>query len=91
MHKFKMTQKVEDMAAEFLLTFLAVLVQLGLPTRQNQISGKEFESGYAMYRSVTLSYYCSVALLYSCFDFQGNSLSLSLALVILRPMSELIY
>ena len=47
------------MAAEFLLTFLAVLVQLGLPARQNQISGKEFESGYAMYRSVTLSYYCS--------------------------------
>ena len=48
-----MTQKVEDMAAEFLLTFLAVLVQLGLPApRQNQISGKEFESGYAIYRSV---------------------------------------
>ena len=68
------------MAAEFLLTFLAVLVQLGLPAQQNQISGKEFESGYAMYRSVTLSYYCFFALLYSCFDFQGNSLSLSLVL-----------
>ena len=39
------------MAAEFLLTFLAVLVQLGLPARPNQLSGKEPEPGYAFYRS----------------------------------------
>ena len=39
------------MAAEFLLTFLAVLVQLGLPARPNQLRGKEPESGYASYRS----------------------------------------
>ena len=49
--KLTMTMKVEDMAAEFLLTFLAVLVQLGLPARQNQVSGKEPEPGYAFYRS----------------------------------------
>ena len=50
--KLTMTQKVEDMASEFLLTFLAVLVQLGLPARQNQTSsGKELGSGYAFHRS----------------------------------------
>ena len=49
---FTMTQKVEDMASEFLLTFLAVLVQLGLPARQNQTSGgKELGSGYTFHRS----------------------------------------
>ena len=39
------------MAAEFLLTFLAVLVQLGLPTRQNQHHhGKELDHEYFKYR-----------------------------------------
>ena len=48
-------QKVEDMAAEFLLTFLAVLVQLGLPTRRNQHHhGKELDPEYFRYRSVIL-------------------------------------
>ena len=53
----KTTQKVEDMATEFLLTFLAVLVQLGLPVRQQQgLPGKESESRFAIYRLAALSW-----------------------------------
>ena len=88
--KFTMTQKVEDMAAEFLLTFLAVLVQLGLPAKQNQISGKDFESGYAIYRSVIMIFVEWTSLV--CWVYRSCLISLSLSYASkLGLMIEIVY
>ena len=85
----KTTQKVEDMATEFLLTFLAVLVQLGLPVRQQQgLSGKESESRFAIYRLAALSWVQRVG----CASLASCMLSLSLSSAQESgPMSGLAY
>ena len=85
----KTTQKVEDMATEFLLTFLAVLVQLGLPVRQQQgLPEKESESRFAIYRLAALSWVQRVG----CASLASCMLSLSLSSAQESgPMSGLAY
>ena len=77
------------MATEFLLTFLAVLVQLGLPVRQQQgLPGKESESRFAIYRLAALSWVQRVG----CASLASCMLSLSLSSAQESgPMSGLAY
>lgn len=79
----KTTPKVEDMATEFLLTFLAVLVQLGLPVRQQQgLPGKESESRFAIYRLAALPTVQRVG----CASLASCMLSLSLSILVLKSL-----
>ena len=71
------------MATEFLLTFLAVLVQLGLPVRQQQgLPGKESESRFAIYRLAALSWVQRVG----CASLASCMLSLSLSILVLKSL-----